>query len=110
MTPDSIVYQTLLTSGIPGTKVAYQEGQAPPLPWFVYFRRRGGNLYADGTNWTNIPRYRAELYQRENDPEIRERFEEAIAQLGPYTSYESWIETESCMMTVYDFTYHPDLD
>ncbi len=107
MTPDSLVYQTLTSVGIPGTKWAYQEGQAPPLPWFVYMRRKEGELHADDETYAIVPHYRAELYMRENDPDLRERFEEAISSLGPYTAYESWVPSEQCLMVSYDFTYHP---
>jgi hypothetical protein len=108
MNPDKVVFEALSSSGIPGTKVAYQEGHAPPLPFFVYLTRRGGDLFACDTNYAKVQRYRAELYQRENDPELRERFEAAIASLGPYTAYETWIPTEQCLMTSYDFSFDID--
>lgn len=106
MTPDAFVYQTLLESGIPGTKVAYPEGNAPPLPWFVYLKRRGGDLFADNVNHAKLQRYRVELLQASNDPDVQARLEAAIAKIGPYTSYETWVPTERCVMTTYDFTYH----
>lgn len=106
MTPDSAVFGILKTSGIPGVKVAWQEGHAPPLPWFTYSRKRGGDLFADDSNYSLLPRYEVELYQRENDPEVRERLEAAIATMGPFTAYETWIPTEQCLCTTYAFTYH----
>ena len=42
------------------------------------------------------------------DADLVNRVGEAIeGQIGPYTSYESWIETETCMMVAYRFTHHP---
>lgn len=105
MSPDTYVFQALSSCGIPGTKVAFQEGGAPPLPWFVYMKRRGKDLFADDGNFSKIQRYRAELYQRENDPDLQDRFEEAVASLGPYTAYEEWIPTEQCIVTYYDFSF-----
>jgi len=108
MIPDAYVFKTLLAVGIPGTKYAYQEGGAPPLPWFVYMRRKKGDVFADDKNYALLPHFRAELYMRENDPDLRERFEEAVASIGPYTAYETWIPSEQCLMVSYDFTYHPE--
>ena len=106
MNPDQIVFETLSSSGIPGARTAYQKGKAPPLPWFVYLRERGGEVFADDSNHSKLQRYRAELYQREYDPDVQEAFEAAIASIGPYTSYDTWLPTEQCIETVYEFTYH----
>lgn len=108
MNPDAQVFQTLSSVGIPGAKVAFPEGGAPPLPWFVYRRRKRGELHADDKNYATVPHYSVELLMRENDPQLRETFEEAIASMGPYTAYETWVPTEQCLMVTYDFTYHPE--
>ena len=105
MSKDSVVFERLSSTGIQGTRLAYQEGHAPPLPWFVYMQRRGKDLFACDTNYAKVQRYRAELYMRENDPEVRQMFEEAVASIGPYTSYETWIPTEQCLMVSYDFSF-----
>ena len=65
-------------------------------------------VFADDRNWSKMHRYRAELYMREYDPELRERFEDAVGSIGPYTAYETWVPTERCLMVSYDFTYHED--
>ena len=110
MNPDKEVFQALLKSGLRGTKRAWQEGHAPPLPWFVYMRRMGGEVMADDSNFAELPRYCVELYQREDDPSVREAIEGAMRSadgIGPYTAYEDWIPTEQCLMTSYYFTFHP---
>lgn len=104
MNTDAIVFERLSASGIPGAKLAFQEGHAPPLPFFVYLERRGLEVFANNENFAKIQRYRAELYQRENDPDLRERFEAAVASIGPFKSYEEWVPTEQCLMTTYDFS------
>ena len=43
MTARESVYETLLTSGIKGTYVAYPVGKAPPLPWFTYREEDNGD-------------------------------------------------------------------
>lgn len=107
LAPDELVYTTLKTSGLPGTKAAWPVGKAPELPWFVYKQDRGGEVFADNSNYEHMRRYTAELYMKDYDQEVVDRFEEALAVLSPYTSNESWIPSENCFMRSYEFTYHP---
>lgn len=107
MTPDQEVYQTLSASGIPGAKVAFPVGGAPPMPFFVYMRESGGETFADDTNYATLTRYRAELYQKANDPATRAAFEAAVSEIGPFTTNEGWVPSENCLMTAYSFTHHP---
>ena len=107
MTPEAEVFAKLSTSGIPGTKVAWQLGCAPPPPYFVYCRDEGGDLFADDLNYALLPRFRAELYMGEYDAGVRETFSDAVASVGPYTTNESWIPGESAYMVAYEFTWHP---
>lgn len=89
----------------PESDPATRDGGAPPLPWCAWHRESGGTTFADGTNWALMPRLALELYERAPDPSLHERLEEAILDdFGPFTSYESWVETEHCLMTAYYFT------
>lgn len=106
MTHDKAVYEALSASGIPGTKMAYPVGKTPALPFFVYMQESGGETFADNKNYETLTRYRAELYQKDNDPSVREAFESAVAAVGPFTTNEGWIASENCYMTAYSFTYH----
>lgn len=107
MTPSQEVYQALTASGIQGTKIAYPLGGAPELPWFVYYIDKGGEVFADDSNYACLTRFTAELYMKENDPELKGRFEAAIATIGPFTSNESWLTQEGCYMASYEFTHNP---
>lgn len=105
MTDDARVFSTLADlTGLPGTRYAWPYGKVPSLPWFVYLRDRKGELHADNDNYYLMPRYRAELYLRENDPELVRTFEEAVATLGPYRHREAWLESENCTMHTFTFT------
>lgn len=106
MKPDDYVFETLSSSGLPGTKIGWPEGGAPSLPWFTYKRHKGGEVYADDTIYHRMRRYDVGLYQREIDDDERDAFEEAILKIGPFTSDEVWIPSESCWVTKYSFTYH----
>ena len=107
MTPNEYVFSALSESGLPGTFQEWRQGKAPPLPWFVYRRTRGGFIHADNDNYAQLPRYRAELWMPTNDPDTREAFEDAVRSIGPFTSNESWVPSENAYQVEYTFTYHP---
>lgn len=105
MTDDAYVFRVLTEqTGLPGTKLAWPYGKAPTLPWFVYMRDRGGETFAENDNYHILPRYKAELYIRENDPDLVEAFENAVREIGPYVHRESWIDNENCVMHSFTFT------
>lgn len=104
MTSDELVFSTLSEVGIPGARNAWQLGQAPPLPWFVYVRANGGEVFADNDNFDPLPRYRAELYIREYDSTLVAAFESAVRKLGTFRHRESWLADENCEMHSYTFT------
>ena len=108
MTPDETVYTTLTACGLKGTKVGWPIGGAPPLPWFTYKRVKGGEFFADNANYALMQRYDIDLYQKEPDDEVRDRFEEALDGIGPHKCIESWIPAENCWVTSYSVTYHPN--
>lgn len=105
MTPDERVFQTL--SGVcRGTYLAYKPGKAPPLPWFVYSRRRGEEFFADNDNYARLPRYTVELLLEESDPELVERFEQALSSLGTWRMYGAdMLEGEGCIQHTYQLQY-----
>ena len=107
MTSDEIVYQSLLTSGLKGTKVGWPIGGAPPLPWFTYKRVKGGEFFADDGNYALMQRYDVDLYQKDADDTLRDEFERALDLIGPYKCVESWVPSENCWVTSYSVTYHP---
>ena len=105
MTDDAFVFTTLRdATGLPGTELAWPFGKAPSLPWFVYMHDRGGETFAENDNYHIMPRYRAELYIRENDPDLVKAFEDAVRSLGPFRHRESWIDNENCQMHSFTFT------
>lgn len=107
--PDAAVYSTLTASGFKGTKAAWPLGSAPPLPWFTYKHVRSGEFYADNSNYAKMQRYYIDFYQKETDAEQLELFEEALSTLGPYSCLDTWTQSESCWITSYRLTYHPDI-
>lgn len=108
MTDDARVYTALSATGLKGTKIAWPLGNAPPLPWFTYQRSRGGEIHADNDNYIEFPRYVAELYIRENDPELVEEFGRAVRTIGPFSRREQWLTSENCMVYRFQFTLTPE--
>lgn len=101
MTADKLLYQTL-SEVCPGTYAAYKPGNAPPLPWFVYKVDRGGEVFADNTNYSKIPRYRVELLMKEKDPSLVDSFEAALRSIGTWRLYDAdYIDSEGCVMHDY---------
>ena len=109
MTSDEVVYTTLLTIGLPGTKMGWPLGGAPPLPWFTDQRLKKGEFYADNSMYQRMRRYQIDLFQKDADDDLRDAFEEVVATLGPYSSTESWIPSEDCWRTSYTITFHPNM-
>lgn len=108
MTPNAAVYSTL-SEVCPGAYLAYAPGSAPPLPWFVYKRRRGGETFADNDNYAQFCNYRVELFFKEHDPYLISDFEEALHRLGTYTLYDAdYLDTEGCLMHDYRLAYNPN--
>lgn len=105
MTDDARVYSTLSDmTGLPGSKYSWPYGRVPPLPWFVYYRDKRGEVHADNDTYCTVPRYIAELYMRENDPELVDAFAEAVQTLGAYRHRDVWLESENCTMHTFTFT------
>lgn len=106
MTPNEAVYTTLSATGLKGAQSAWPIGAAPPLPWFVYYREDGGEVFADDSNYSKLPRFRAELWTSQNDETVRASFEAALSEIGPFSTNEGWVPSENAYMVAYTFTYH----
>ena len=118
MTANQRVFQALKSVGIPGTKVAWEDGHAPAIPWFTYGRNnkasghktKRGWLKADDVNYAEFPRYYACLYMKENDPELLSAFTDAVSSLdGAFDpKSESWLQSEGCWEYRFEFTLLPE--
>lgn len=95
------------STGLPVTHLAWPEQAAqgaPPLPWCVWREDGGGEFFAQGENWAQVPRFAVELYERAPDAGTHEAVESAIREaFGPTRRYESWVEEEHCLMTTWYF-------
>jgi hypothetical protein len=108
MNLDKLLYSSL-TTVCPGTYVSWPTGKAPPLPWFAYERERGGEVFADNTNYDLMPRYRVELLFSEKDDALIEDFEAALSRVGTWKLYEAaYMDSEACIDHDYRITLLPN--
>lgn len=101
MTPNEFLFNTL-RQVCAGTYLAYQHGKAPKLPWFVYSREYGEEVFADNENYTRMPRYRVQLLFKEHDPQLIDRFETALSKVGTWRLYDAdFLDSENCLIHDY---------
>ena len=98
---DELVESTLSESGVP--VIRGQWGSNPPDVWAVYVATP---IQAHSDNATaNIGRsYTATLYQDFFSEQVADRFEEAVAALGPYSREDEWSNAHDCVACVFRFT------
>lgn len=105
MTNDERIAKCLTALGLPGTKLAYPEGDAPAPPFFVYGIDSSGEFYADDANWIDLPRYRVELLEKYGDADLESKVLQALqTAFGPVATYEDWDETDHCKVVSYYFS------
>ena len=54
---------------------AWREGEAPPLPYSVFYAGKANNFGADGKVYFSAQRYTIELYTEEKDPAVEQALE-----------------------------------
>ncbi len=99
------VVSAVAAAGLPVARVAWPEGSAPPLPWCVFLVDEDRGVAADDGRWCPVVRWRVELYSRQGDEEAAAALDSAIgAAFGAYVKQETWVESEACVLTSYEFT------
>lgn len=102
---DRRVYEALSALDIPGAHYAFPEGGAPRAPFFVYSLDDAGEVFADDSNWSRLPRYRVQLLEREQSPELEEAVADALRDaFGPVRTVEDWSQSEHARIVSFYFT------
>lgn len=105
MTSDERLYAALRATGIPGAKQAYPKGMAPPPPFFVYTVESRGETFADGRLWSEMPRYRVQLLEKQADAKVEKNVLDALeAEYGAVKVIEDWSQSEHARIISYYFT------
>ena len=92
--------ERLETCGLPVAYRFFPEGEAPSLPYVVYYESGERNFPADGENYHNIKQITVELYTREKDTEAEKKVEDSIA-FAIWDKTEEYISSEKCYQIVY---------
>lgn len=99
------VMKAVTSVGIPCAHMAWLEGQAPPLPFAVFYIDETDGLFADNRIHTPVINWIVELYQRQASEALETAIEESIQDsFGGFRKTEAWVDEESCLMTAYYFT------
>lgn len=95
-------------SGVLPDKVAYYQwpvGEAPPLPYMVYYSLGADNFAADNVVYDSRRDVRIELYSRLKDLATEGALEAALTAAGLFwTREETYIDDEHVYETIYEVT------
>lgn len=82
---------------------AFKEGQAPELPYLIFYvNGNDDSLRADNKNFFKIQDVVLELYTEEKDVELEEKIEEILSNNNIEFEYdETYIETEDMFESIY---------
>lgn len=99
------VVSAVRSAGLPIAHVAWPVGSAPALPWCVYLVDEDNSLSADDTRYCALTRWRVELYTKQGDDSSAPALDKALIEaFGDYYKEETWVESEACVLTSYEFT------
>lgn len=79
-------------AGLPAAYRQWEEGEAPPLPYCLYYAGRANNFAADGVVWFTAQRYTIELYTENKDPATEAVLEAVLTAAGIF-----WTKDEVCI-------------
>ena len=89
--------------GIPVQYRAFQVGQAPELPYLIFYENDSDNIFADNSNWFDVLNVVCELYADEKDIELETKLQKLLYDLEiEYNSTETYIDSENMYLKAYD--------
>ena len=82
---------------------AFESGQAPQLPYLIFYENDSDNIFADNSNWFDVLNVVCELYADEKDIELETKLQKLLYDLEiQYNSTETYIDSENMYMKAYD--------
>ena len=93
--------QRLKSTGLPVTYRAWEEGEAPAMPYVCYRSTGSDGLYADAEMYLTWDLTRVELYTRLKDLAAEAKVEAALKGIR-WEKTETYIDTEKCYMILYE--------
>ena len=90
-------------TGLPWAYRQWEEGEAPPLPYGVFYAGRNNPFGADGIVYSSSQRYTLELYSRDKDPKSEMAVEAALTAAEIFFSKdETYIPSEHMNEVIYE--------
>ena len=82
---------------------AFESGQAPELPYIIFYENDSDNIFADNSNWFDVLNVVCELYTDNKDIELETKLQKLLYDLEiEYNSTETFIDSENMYMKAYD--------
>ncbi len=82
---------------------AFQVGQAPELPYLIFYENDSDNVFADNQNWFDVLNVVCELYADEKDIELETKLQKLFYDTEiQYNSTETFIDSENMYLKTYD--------
>ena len=82
---------------------AFQVGQAPELPYLIFYENDSDNVFADNHNYYDVLNVSCELYTDEKDIELETKLQKLFYDLEiQYNSTETYIDSENMYLKAYD--------
>lgn len=95
------IYTALSASTIPCAHYCFPVGNAPKLPWCVFYENEDDPLFADNKRLVESPKWTVELYESYADETTEALLENCLASIGSFTKTESWLAEENCLLITY---------
>ena len=88
---------------IPIQYQAFASGQAPQLPYLIFYENDSDNIFADNHNYFDVLNVACELYTDEKDIELETKLQKLLYDLEiEYNSTETYIDSENMYLKAYD--------
>ena len=89
--------------GVPIQYRAFQVGQAPQLPYLIFYENDSDNIFADNSNWFDVLNIVCELYTDDKDIKLETKLQKLLYDLEiQYNSTETYIDSENMYLKAYD--------
>ena len=84
---------------------AFSVGQAPELPYLIFYVNDSDNVFADNSNWFDVLNVICELYTDNKDIELETKIQKLFYDNEiEYNSTETFIDSENMYLKAYDVT------
>jgi hypothetical protein len=96
--------ELLKTLGLPLAYLKWAPGQAPELPYLLYYADEDVGFFADDTVYSEGYAVTVEVYSEQKDLELEEKVKNLLIEKHlPYESYEDYLDSEEMFLKAYEF-------